>query len=171
MNTSFLVTRRACLAGTLTVSLSLGIAAAITPRPASAHEAKCPICKLDVVQDTEKLDNETAIRAGRKRIEYRCVYCALQDAGSFNGDLTLLAPSEVKGKPVVLSRKDGKWSVQPETAVFVGTKVDHRSCQVGYRALTGKASFEKWLQANPDVPKSAKPLSLSEMLEVAKSAK
>jgi len=140
-------------------------------RPAVAHEAKCPVCKLDVVQDTEKLDNEVALKFGRKRIEYRCVYCALADAKNYNGDLTILAPSEVKAKPVTLARKDGKWSASPETAVFVGQKVNHRSCQVGYRALTNKDAFPKWVSAHQELLKDAKPLTLAEMLEVVSPAK
>jgi len=159
------ITRRLVLAGTL--AALLGVAAPAL-RPAYAHEAKCPVCKLDVVQDTDKLDNEVALKFGRKRIEYRCVYCALQDAKNYNGDLTILAPSELKGKPVTLARKEGKWSAKPESAVFVGHKVNHRSCQLGYRALTTKDAFDKWIHSNHDLLKDAKPLTLAEMLEVAK---
>lgn len=161
------LTRRLFLAGSLAAVLAIPVAG-LSIRPAVAHEAKCPVCKLDVVQDTDSLDNEVALRSGRKRIEYRCVYCALNDAKSYTGDLTILAPSELKGKPVVLSRKEGKWSVLPETAVFVAQKVDHRSCQVAYRALTGQPAFEKWTQAHHELLKDAKPLSLTQMLEVAK---
>lgn len=161
------INRRVVLAGTLAAALGL-VGVATNPQPALAHEAKCPVCKLDVVQDTDQLDNEVALKFGRKRIEYRCVFCALQDAKSYNGDLTILAPSELKGKPVLLTRKEGKWSVAPEGAVFVGHKVNHRQCQVGYRALTTKTAFEKWAHSNHELLKDAKPLSLTEMLEVAK---
>lgn len=162
--------RRLILAGTLATLLGASVAGPGL-RPALAHEAKCPVCKLDVVQDTDKLDNEVALKSGRKRIEYRCVYCALQDAKSYTGDLTILAPSELKGKPVVLARKGGNWSVTPEAAVFVGEKVNHRSCQVGYRALTTKEAFDKWVHANHELLKDAKPLTLTQMLEVAAPAK
>ena len=160
-------TRRLFVAGTFAAVLGIGIAGPAL-RPALAHEAKCPVCKLDVVQDTDKLDNEVALKSGRKRIEYRCVYCALTDAKSYQGDITILAPSEVKGKPVQLTRKEGKWSVAPETAVFVGHKVNHRSCQLGYRALTNKGAFDKWVHANHELLGDAKPLTLEEMLAVAK---
>ena len=154
------------MTGTFVAAIAVSIAGAII-RPAGAHEAKCPVCKLDVVQDTDKLDNEVALKSGRKRIEYRCVYCAVNDAKSYTGDITVVAPSEVKGKPVLLSRKEGKWSVAPETAVFVGQKVNHRSCQVGYRALTTKDAFEKWQHANHELLKDAKPLTLQQMLDVS----
>lgn len=161
------INRRLFLAGTLAATLGVtGIAAGV--RPALAHEAKCPVCKLDVVQDTDKLDNEVALKFGRKRIEYRCVYCALQDAKSYNGDVTILAPSELKGKPVLLTRKEGKWSVAPEAAVFVGHKVNHRQCEVGYRALTNRSAFDKWVHSNHELLKDAKPLSLGEMVELAR---
>ena len=158
-------TRRGFVTAALAGLMSLG---SLALRPAVAHEATCPVCKLDVVQDTEKLDNEVALKFGRKRIEYRCVYCALQDAKNFNGDLTILAPSELKGKPVLLTRTGGQWKVAPETAVFVGQKVNHRSCQVGYRALTTKAAFDQWVHANHELLNGAKPLTLKEMVELAK---
>src|SRR5688500_13372668 len=110
------LTGRFMLAGAMAALLAA--AAGGPARPALAHEAKCPVCKLDVVQDTDKVHNEVALKFGRKRVEYRCVYCALRDAKSYNGDLTILAPSELKGKPVLLSRKEGKWTAQPDTAVF-----------------------------------------------------
>ena len=160
-------TRRLFLSGTLAAVFAAPLAG-VALRPAAAHEAKCPVCKLDVVQDTDKLDNEVALKSGRKRIEYRCVYCALQDAKSYQGDITILAPSELKGKPVTLVRKGGQWSASPETAVFVGQKVNHRHCQTGYRALTNKAAFDKWVHANHELLNGAKPLSLAEMLEASK---
>ena len=162
-----MMSRRLFFAGIFAAALGLGVAGPAL-RPALAHEAKCPVCKLDVVQDTDQLDNEVAIRSGRKRIEYRCVFCALQDSKTYTGDITILAPSELKGKPVVLTRTAGTWSVAPETAVFVGQKVNHRSCQLGYRALTNQAAFDRWIQANPDLLKDAKPLTLPSMLELAR---
>ena len=158
--------RRSLLAGGLAALVAAPIVGVAVP--ALAHEAKCPVCKLDVVQDTDKLDNEVALKYGRKRIEYRCVFCALSDSKNYKGDLTILAPSEMKGKPVLLTRTGDKWSVQPEGAVFVGQKVNHRSCQLGYRALTNRAAFDKWVHANHDLLGEAKPLTLQEMLEVAK---
>jgi hypothetical protein len=163
-------TIRRLLAASLAALLSAGLAG-LAARPSQAHEAKCPICKLDVPQDTEKQDNEVALRSGRKRIEYRCVFCALSDSKAFQADLTVLAPSELKGKPVLLTRKDGKWTAAPETAVFVGEKVNHRQCQLGYRAFTGKPAFEKWVAANADLLKDARPLTLQQMLEVSGAGK
>lgn len=151
----------------LAASLALG-ASGLAGRPLMAHEAKCPHCTLDVVQDTEQQDNEVALRYGRKRIEYRCVFCALSQAISeFKGDLTILAPSEIKGKPVVISRKDGKWSVSPETTVFVAHKVNHRHCQIGYRAFTSRAGFDAHVKSHPDLLRDAKPLTLEEMVAIA----
>ena len=42
-------------------------------RPAMAHEAKCPYCKLDVPQDTAQQDNEVALKYGRKRIPIKAI--------------------------------------------------------------------------------------------------
>jgi len=137
--------------------------------PAWAHEAQCPFCRLDVVQDTPEQDNEVVLRYGKKRIEYRCVYCALAHARTeFTGDLIILAPSEIKGKPVVLSRKEGRWAVMPETALFLAAKAEHRQCAVAYRAFTGRAGFEAYLKRHAALLGEAKPLSLAQMVEAAK---
>jgi hypothetical protein len=157
--------RRSLLASALAALLASGLGG-LTPRPASAHEGKCPVCKLDVPQDTDQQDNEVALRSGRKRIEYRCVFCALADAKSYQGDITILAPSDVKGKPVLLTRKEGKWSTAPENVVFTGQKVNHRSCQLGYRAFTTRAAFDAWVHKNHELLGDAKPLTLQEMVDL-----
>jgi len=157
-NTTKLLT---VVAGALLVVAGLGAA--------QAHEAKCPYCELDVVQDTPEQDNETAIQYGKKRIEYRCVFCALADAEkSYTGDLTILAPSEIKGKPIVIERKDGKWSA-PDSTVFVGKKVKHRHCQTGYRAFTTQAAFDHHVSKNKVLLKDAKAITLADMVEIAKA--
>lgn len=159
--------RRRFLAGSLAALLSLGMLG-FGSGPAKAHEAKCPYCKLDVVQDTPTLDNEVALRYGRKRIEYRCVFCALAQAKTkFQGDVTIVAPSEVKGKPVTITRINGQWSVSPSSAVFVGEKANHRYCQTTYRAITNKAGFDAYVQKNPRI-KGAQPLTLAQMVELSK---
>ena len=138
--------------------------------PAQAHEGKCPVCKLDVPQDTEQQDNEVALKFGRKRIEYRCVWCALTDAKTIQGDVTVLAPSEIKGKPVTLVRKADQWSAAPEAAVFVATKVNHRQCQVGYRAFTNPNAAEAYIKKNAAVVgETAKPQTLAQLLETVKA--
>jgi hypothetical protein len=151
---------------------ALFAAAAILPAclPAFAHETKCPKCKMDVVQDTPAQDNEVALRYGRKRIEYRSVACALAEAKTeYKGDLTILAPSETKNKPVVLSRAKGAWSVVPETAVFVGEKTTgHPACHLAQRAFTNRAAFDAHVRANANLLAGAKPLSLAQIVEVSK---
>lgn len=162
------LSRRNWLTGTLAAVLAAGLGG-LAGRPAMAHETTCPYCRLDVVQDTTQQDNEVALKYGRKRIEYRCVYCALAQAKSdYQGDITILAPSEIKGKPVVISRTGGKWTVSPETTLFTGAKVNHQQCQTAYRAFTNRSAAEAYLQKHQDVFKDAKPLTLTEMAEVAK---
>jgi hypothetical protein len=164
-----ILSSRPWLVGSLAAVLTLGVAG-LGARPAMAHETKCPYCRLDVVQDTSQQDNEVALRYGQKRIEYRCVYCALAQAKSdFKGDLTVLAPSEIKGKPIVISRTGGKWSVSPETALFTGQqKVNHPQCQVGYRAFSNRAAFDAYTKQHSDLLQDAKPLTVTEIVEVAK---
>jgi hypothetical protein len=163
-----ITSRRVWLTSTLAAVLATGLSG-LVGRPAIAHETQCPYCRLDVVQDTAQQDNEVPLKYGRKRIEYRCVYCALAQAKSdYQGDVTILAPSEIKGKPVVISRTGGKWSVSPETAVFTGAKVNHQQCQTAYRAFTNRPAAEAYLQKHQDVLKDAKPLTLTEMAEMAK---
>jgi hypothetical protein len=164
-----ILSHRSWLVGSLAVVLTLCVVG-LGDRPAIAHETKCPYCRLDVVQDTPQQDNEVALRYGQKRIEYRCVYCALAQAKSdYKGDLTVLAPSEIKGKPVVISRTSGKWSVSPETAVFTGQqKVNHPQCQVGYRAFSNRAALDAYTKQHEDLLKDARPLTVTEIVEVAR---
>jgi hypothetical protein len=141
---------------------------AFAPVPVSAHDTKCPHCKLAVVQDTKAQDYEVALKFGRKRIEYRCVLCAIAQAKTeFEGDLSIVAPSEIKGQHVTLTRKDGKWSVSPETTVFIAHKVNHRECEIGDRALTKAAAFQPWVEAHKDLLAGAKMLNLAEMIEIS----
>ncbi len=152
----------------LTALLSVGLFAG-TATPAYAHDAKCPYCKLDVVQDTKEQDNEVVLRYGNKRIEYRCVLCALAQAKSkFKNDVTIVAPSSVKGKPITIKRVDGVWSSDPEGALFIHVKGSHSECEVRYRAVSSKAEFDKYVKANATLLKDAKPLTLKEMVELSK---
>lgn len=167
-----LLTRRAtiaALAGALALS-SFG-----SVQRAVAHEADCPFCKLPVVQDTDAQDNEVALKYGRKRIEYRCVFCALSEAQSdYQGDLTIIAPTESKGAPLQIARtgdkwtanvqKDGAWQSSDEI-VFAAEKVSHKVCQIGYRAFSNQAAFAAWAAAHPDVfDAKSQPLTLAQMI-------
>ena len=137
-------------------------------RPASAHVAPCPYCGMTITQDTATQDNETVLKIGRKRIEYKCVFCAMADAQSeYKGDLTIAAPSETKDSPVVIKRVADKWSA-PATAVFAAQKGSHKVCQALYRAFTSQAAFDAYVKANPNAfGKDAKSLSLDQMLKLA----
>jgi len=133
------------------------------------HEAKCPHCQADVVQDTPEQDNEVPLMYGKKRIEYRCVMCAIADAEkSYKGDLKILAPSDVKGKPIEIVRKDSLWSA-PDSTVFIGYKIKHRYCDRGYRAFTTKAAFAAHVEKYKVQLRDAKPISLAELVQIAKS--
>ncbi|HZH98653.1 MAG TPA: hypothetical protein VEX38_06750 [Fimbriimonadaceae bacterium] len=136
--------------------------------PASAHETDCPYCKLPVVQDTKDLDNEVVLRLGNKRIEFRCVMCAVAQAKTKykSRDITILAPSNVKGKPVTITKKGDEWSMTPTTAVFVFAKGSHSECQDRYRALLEKNDFNAYVAKKGY--KDAQQLSLKELVELSK---
>ena len=137
--------------------------------PILAHEAKCPHCELDLTQDTAEQDNEVALKYGKKRIEYKCVMCAIADAEkSYTGDLVISAPTEIKGKPIEIARKNGQWSA-PEGTVFIGHKVKHRYCDRGYRAFTSRSAFDAHVQKNKVMLRDAKPATLDETVQIAKS--
>lgn len=149
------------------------VAFAFPSQNAFAHEAPCAFCKRNVVQDTKLADNETALRYGRKRIEYRCVFCALSDAQNAktfaSGDVTILAPSEKKGLPIPISRTGDKWSV-PEGTVFLGAeKVNHATCAGIYRAFTNRTALDAYVKANAKtVAPNEKPLTFAELLALTK---
>ncbi len=141
-----------------------------------AHEAPCAFCKRDIVQDTKQADNETALRFGRKRIEYRSVFCALSDAQNAkafaSGTVTILAPSEKKGLPIPVTRTSGgKWSV-PDNTVFLGAeKVNHATCAGTYRAFTSRAALDAYVKTNAkSISPDAKPLTFAELLVQTKGA-
>ena len=119
--------------------------------PVGAHEADCPYCDMAITQDTPTQDNETALRYGKKRIEYKCVYCAVAEAKTeYKGDVSISAPSEKKGRPVLLKRTGAKWSALPATAVFVNPSknLKHRVCQQQSRAFTTRAAATAYANEN-----------------------
>jgi hypothetical protein len=157
-------------------SLSKIVALALLALPAlvAAHEVPCPVCGLKVVQSTKTQDNEVVLRYGKKKIEYRCVYCALADAKKYDGDLIVYAPSETKGKPVLLQRAAGKWSVVKEAegklvpeegVVFINDFKSHAKCAALSRTFHTKEGFDKYVAANKVA--DAKALTLDEMVAVA----
>lgn len=134
--------------------------------PAFAHDTKCPYCKMAVIQDTKEQDNEVVLRYGNKRIEYRCVLCAIAQAKSkFKGDVTIIAPSTAKGKPITISRKGGEWTA-PAGAVFVYQKGSHSKCQDLYRAASSSSAAASYIKAKGLT--EARQLSLAEMVELSK---
>lgn len=108
-----------------------------------AHEGDCPYCKLKLVQNTKEQDNEVVLKAGNKRIEYRCMYCVIKDQKRYKGDLIVYAPSEKVGEPVVLKRTAGVWTA-PEGAVFLNTFKSHSDCSTLSRAFSTKAAFDAY---------------------------
>lgn len=151
----------------LAATLTLGLVGTLAS-PAMAHETDCPYCKLKVVQDTKEVDNEVVLAYGNKKIEYRCVMCALAHAKTKykSRDLTILAPSTIKGKKVTITKKDGEWSLSPSTAMFVFEKGNHDKCQDLYRAAIDHAAAVAW--ASKKGLKEAKHLSLKDMVEASK---
>lgn len=144
----------------------LALSALLAALPAFAHDTPCPYCRLPVIQDTATLDNETVLRYGNKRIEYRCVLCAMAQAKTkFKGDVTIVAPSPMKGKPIIVTRTAGKWSA-PVGTVFVYEKGSHAMCQTLYRAAASKAQAEAYIKASG--LKEARIVTLDEMVELSK---
>ena len=155
----------------LSALATLGLFAAPS---ALAHDVPCPLCGLKVVQATKSQDNEVVLRFGKKRIEYRCATCVLTDAKKYDGDLIVYAPSETKGKPVILQRTAGKWAavkdeggklVPEEGAAFLNDFKSHAKCAMLSRAFHTKAGFDKYVAANKVA--DAKALSLDEMVAQA----
>lgn len=143
-------------------------AATLAPLTAvSAHEAPCPYCSMPITQDTDTQDNEVALKYGRKRIEYKCVYCALSEAKTEypGGDLSILAPSEKKGEPVLLKRTAGQWTASPASVAFVSNApLKHKVCNDQARAFTTEAAAKAYIAKTG---LDTAPLTLGQMLERA----
>jgi hypothetical protein len=151
--------------------LTFALAALLGTTFSSTHvmaHGECPMCALPVVADTAKVDYEAVLKSGNKTVDYRCVYCALADAGSYKGNIVILAPSETKGKKIAIRRTGGKWSA-PAGTVFVAAKVNHKLCQSGYRAFSSRKAFDAYAKKNPSIVKGAKPINLAQMLKVAEA--
>jgi hypothetical protein len=127
----------------------------------------CTICGLEVLKNTDQIDNETLLLRGEVKIAYRCVLCALADIKSDKKDLVIVAPSEKKGKPVKITRVAGRWTLEPETALFAYAKGSHAQCEIRYRALTTKDALEEYVQTNPKILASAKAISLADLIKRA----
>ena len=129
---------------------------------ANAHEADCPYCDRAITQD-----NKTVLKYGKKRIEYKCVYCAVSEAKTeySKGDLSIAAPSEKKGASVIIKRVGGKWSA-PASAVFVADMpMKHKTCQVTARAFTNKTAAEGYIKAKK---MTTSPMTLAQLVTAAK---
>lgn len=139
------IATRALVVGALAVVSTISVPA-LGLRPAMAHSAPCPYCSMTLSDDTASV-----LKIGRKRIEYKCAYCALAEAKTEypSGDLSVTSPSEKKGQPVVAKRIGGKWSVLPATAFYVSpAKLKHKTCQAQSRAFTTKAAATAFAKDN-----------------------
>ena len=133
--------------------------------PALAHEADCPYCDMSITENTPTQDNKAALIQGKKRVSYKCVYCAVADAKSeYKGNLSISAPSEKKGRPVLIKRIGAKWSTLPATAAFVNPSknLKHRVCQQQSRAFTTKAAAAAYAKAN-----NGEVVTLARLIELA----
>ena len=72
-------------------------------------------------------------------------------------------------EPVVLTRKAGKWSADPQGVLFAAQKASHKHCQVTYRAFASRAAFDSHVKKHADLfEKDVKPLTLAQMIELTK---
>ena len=153
--------RRILIAAAVLATSTLPLASAV------ANEADCPYCDRAITKDTATQDNETVLKYGKKRIVYKCVYCAVSEAKTeySKGDLSISAPSEKKGAPVIIKRVGGKWSA-PASAVFVADMpLKHKTCQVTARAFTNKRAADSYIKAKE---LSTSPMTLAQLVKAAK---
>jgi len=138
--------RLAPLCGTLAALLGTALVPNVGIRPALAHQAPCPYCNMTVADA-----NAAVLSAGRKRIEYKCVYCALAEAKTeySSGNISISAPTEKAGHPVTLRRTANRWSAAPASAYFVApAHIKHRICQAQARAFTTKAAASAFARSS-----------------------
>jgi hypothetical protein len=120
-----------------------------------------------VVEDTNRVDSQVQLERDGRKTAYRCVLCAIADAKADKKNVVIIAPSEKKGKPVTLTRTSGKWTVEPDTSIFVYAKGSHAECQVRYHAISSKAAFDSYVLNNPRVLNAAKTFSLEDLIKKA----
>lgn len=148
----------------MTTALALGFGVVFGSVAVSAHGVECAYCSIDVAP----ADVVTMTHAGKAH-KYKCVYCALDEAqGEYkNGNAVVSAPSEKKGKPVVIRRVGGKW-ISPAGASFVGpAKLRHPICNVQYRAFTSRAAAQAYIAKNKKSLGNVQPLSFAQVLKLS----
>ncbi len=153
------------------IALWLGVVFGLTvmgPSWALGHEGKCPLCKLDLVQNTDSLDYEVVVKVGNKKIEYRCIYCVFGDQKRYKTDLVVYAPSEKPGEPVVLKRTAGVWSA-PDSTVFLNSFAKHKTCATESRTFSSQHAFDRYVAKRAITDAVA--LTLDEMLVAAAERK
>lgn len=141
---------------------------------AAAKPGKCAFCRMDVLANTATTDNVVTLTSAKTRMTLRCVYCALAEAQEeeeedLKGNLTITAPTERKGKLVTIRRANGKWSVTPRQAVFVGAqKLNHKHCEIDYRAVTSRKAVAAYVKKHKNFLGNAKVLTLKQLLDETK---
>jgi hypothetical protein len=160
-----LFSRRKTLGGLAALFVAGSTGLFSSTRPALAHEAPCPYCAIKITQDTATRDNETVMKYGRKRIEYKCVYCAVAEAKSeyAKGDLTILAPSEKKGAPVVLKRAGGAWTTSTTASFVVPKGIKHKLCHAQARAFISPTVAQSYAKKS-----GGEVLTLTQLIALAK---
>jgi hypothetical protein len=138
----------------------------MTSIPAQAANRMCPYCAMPLGAPS----TQVWLHSGSKKVAYRCVFCAVSEAKTeYKGNLSILAPTENRKKPLIIKRTGGHWSSNLKGASFVGNmNVSHKSCPTSEHAFTSSAAAKKYIAQHKDVLSNGMLMSFNQFIAMTK---
>ena len=138
----------------------------MTSIPAQAANRMCPYCAMPLGAPS----TQVWLHSGSKKVAYRCVFCAVSEAKTeYKGNLSILAPTENRKKPLIIKRTGGHWSSNLKGASFVGNmKVHHKSCPTSEHAFTSRAAAKRYIAQHKDVLSNGMLMSFNQFIAMTK---
>jgi hypothetical protein len=151
---SRLIARSLTLAG---VAWNAGCATTSRAGDATAAKATtdCRLCSKEVpagqgVVANVALPGHAGAAGGERRI-YRCIYCALTDLRDVPQPFTLEATSPMSQRKILLSRKQGEWTAQPSSAVYLILPEHAEECLDVHQPFASRDEFDAYVAAHPEI--------------------
>jgi hypothetical protein len=115
---------------------------------AGSYAEECALCN-------KAIPAGKGVRAqlGKTSRSYRCIHCALTDLAAEKGTYVIIAKTPLDGRAIRLTHKDGQWSQQPKTAVFLILPERADECLDIHQPFASKAEFDRYLKLHPEIAK------------------
>ncbi len=125
----------------------------------------CGHCSMPINFDPKSGVGATVSAQGWT-MDVRCMLCARDMAGQYDGQAIIRGNTEDPARPLILiSDDEGNWTSNIAGVTFIEVEGGHAGCSDWSRAFTSRAAFDAYIKAqDPDdeTLKDAKPLTLEE---------